>query len=96
MRHTRRQGWGRVLASVATAMLTATLSAPAAPAQEAKAKKAATPAAQSPKAGAGEKVCRYTFPSGEKRAWICKKEEPCCAWDEINYVKCGSVAFKCL
>lgn len=49
-----------------------------------------------PKAGAGEKVCRHTHPSGEKKAWVCKKEEPCCAWDEINYVKCGSVTFKCL
>jgi hypothetical protein len=49
-----------------------------------------------PKAGPGEKVCRHTHPSGEKKAWVCKKEEPCCAWDEINYVKCGSVTFKCL
>jgi len=48
------------------------------------------------KAGKGEKVCRYTFPSGEKRAWVCKKEEPCCAWDLINYVKCGSTITKCL
>ena len=48
------------------------------------------------KAGKGEKVCRHTFPSGEKRAWVCKKEEPCCAWDLINYVKCGSTITKCL
>jgi hypothetical protein len=54
-------------------------------------------AAQStPKVGPGEKVCRYTFPTGEKRAWVCKKEEPCCAWDAINYVKCGSTVFNCL
>ena len=54
-------------------------------------------AAQSlPKAGLGEKVCRYTFPSGEKRAWVCKKEEPCCAWDAITYVKCGSTVFNYL
>jgi hypothetical protein len=55
-----------------------------------------TKAAATPKAGAGEKVCRHTHPTGVKKAWVCKKEEPCCAWDEINYVKCGSVTFKCL
>lgn len=56
------------------------------------------PKAKAPvvKAGKGEKVCRYTFPTGEKRAWVCKKEEPCCAWDAINYVKCGSTITKCL
>jgi hypothetical protein len=48
------------------------------------------------KAGKGEKVCRYRFPSGEARAWVCKKEEPCCAWDAINYVKCGSTITGCL
>ena len=49
-----------------------------------------------PKAGKGEKVCRHKFPSGEAKAWVCKSEEPCCAWDEIKYVKCGSTTFKCL
>lgn len=49
-----------------------------------------------PKAGKGEKVCRYKFPTGEKRAWVCKKEEPCCAWDAINYTKCGSTITGCL
>ena len=53
-------------------------------------------AAVGPKAGAGEKVCRHKFPDGTPRAWVCKKEEPCCAWDEIKYVKCGSTVFKCL
>ncbi len=67
-------------------------------AQDAKPKaKAKAAAAQSaPKAGKGEKVCRYTFPTGEKRAWVCKKEEPCCAWDAITYVKCGSTITGCL
>ena len=56
------------------------------------------PKAKAPivKAGKGEKVCRHTFPSGEKRTWVCKQEEPCCAWDLINYVKCGSTITKCL
>lgn len=49
-----------------------------------------------PKAGKGEKVCRYKFPTGEKRAWVCKKEEPCCAWDAITYTKCGSTITGCL
>ena len=48
------------------------------------------------KAGAGEKVCRYKFPTGEQRAWVCKKEQPCCAWDAITYVKCGSTITGCL
>jgi hypothetical protein len=56
-----------------------------------KAKKATTV-----KAGKGEKVCRHTHPSGQKRVWVCKKEEPCCAWDLINYVKCGSTITGCL
>ncbi|MGL4396821.1 MAG: hypothetical protein ACRCS9_09800, partial [Hyphomicrobium sp.] len=62
-------------------------------AEKAPAKSTAWPAAQ---AGKGEKVCRYKFPTGEKRAWVCKKEEPCCAWDAINYVKCGSTITGCL
>jgi hypothetical protein len=49
-----------------------------------------------PKAGKGEKVCRHTHPSGQKRVWVCKKAEPCCAWDLINYVKCGSTVTGCL
>lgn len=49
-----------------------------------------------PKAGKDEKVCRYKFPSGERRVWVCKKAEPCCAWDAIKYVKCGSTITGCL
>ena len=65
-------------------------------AQEAAKKKSSPAAVSLPKAGPGEKVCRHKFPSGEARAWVCKSEEPCCAWDEISYVKCGSTVFKCL
>jgi hypothetical protein len=57
---------------------------------------AKAPAAQSVKAGKDEKVCRYRFPSGELRTWVCKKEQPCCAWDAISYVKCGSTITGCL
>ena len=51
--------------------------------------------AKSLKAGKDEKVCNYRFPSGEKRQWVCKKVEPCCAWDAISYVKCGSTITGC-
>lgn len=78
---------------VLTAALALAVTAPATFAQDAKA-----PARKSalPKAGPGEKVCRHKFPNGEQRAWVCKKEEPCCAWDAISYVKCGSTITKCL
>ena len=49
-----------------------------------------------PKAGKDEKVCSYRFSSGELRRWVCKKELPCCAWDAISYVKCGSTITRCL
>ena len=58
-----------------------------------------TPAtkAASVKAGKGEKVCRIKMKySGEIKTFVCKKEEPCCAWHEINYVKCGSTVTGCL
>jgi hypothetical protein len=71
--------------------------APAAPhAQQAPAKKAASKAPKV-KAGKGEKVCRVTLKyTGEKRAWVCRREQPCCVWHEINYVKCGSTITGCL
>lgn len=53
--------------------------------------------ASSVKAGKDEKVCRVKMiPGGEVKTWVCKKEEPCCVWHEINYVKCGSTITKCL
>jgi len=54
-------------------------------------------AAASVKAGPGEKVCRIKMKySGETKSFVCKKDEPCCAWHEINYVKCGSTITGCL
>jgi len=54
-------------------------------------------AAATPKAGKGEKVCRVKLKySGELKTWVCKTEEPCCVWHEINYVKCGSTITGCL
>ena len=74
-------------ASVGLALLVAP---PALEAQQSKAP------AKVVKAGKGEKVCTYKFPDGEKRQWVCKTEEPCCAWDAIKYVKCGSTITNCL
>jgi hypothetical protein len=49
------------------------------------------------KAGKGEKVCRVKLQyTGEVRTWVCRKEQPCCVWHEINYVKCGSTITGCL
>ena len=49
------------------------------------------------KASKGEKMCRVKMKfSGETKSWTCKKEEPCCVWHEINYVKCGSTITGCL
>ena len=73
--------------------LAVTLSAVPAGAQE---KQGKTAKSTAPKAGKDEKVCNYRFPSGERRQWVCKKVEPCCAWDAINYVKCGSTITGCL
>jgi hypothetical protein len=63
-------------------------------AQDAKAP--AKAASALPKVGKDQKVCKYKFPGGETRVWTCKKEEPCCAWDAISYVKCGSTITGCL
>ena len=50
-----------------------------------------------PKVGQGEKVCRTKFKyTGVVKTWVCKKEELCCVWHEINYVKCGSTITGCL
>jgi hypothetical protein len=58
------------------------------------------PAAKQPvvvKAGKGQRVCRVRLKyTGELRTWVCKREEPCCVWHEISYVKCGSTIFGCL
>ena len=87
----------RFIAPIAIAVALAfTPAAGIALAQDAKAPAKAAAKSSDPKAGPGEKVCRYKFPTGERRAWVCKKEEPCCAWDLINYVKCGSTIAKCL
>ena len=62
-------------------------------AQERPAAKRAAPVT----AGKGQRVCRVRLKyTGEVKTWVCKREEPCCVWHEINYVKCGSTIFGCL
>jgi hypothetical protein len=61
------------------------------------AQQSAAKKAQTVKAGPGEKVCRVKLQyTGEVRTWVCKKEQPCCVWHEINYVKCGTTFTGCL
>jgi hypothetical protein len=67
--------------------------APAKVQSQSKAKKAI---ASKSKTEPGMKTCNYKFPDGERRTWNCRKEEPCCAWDQIKYVKCGSTVTNCL
>lgn len=83
----------RIIAALA---LSAAMLAPTALlAQDAQPK--AKPAASAPKIGKNQKVCSHKFPGATKvTTWVCDKEQPCCAWDAINYVKCGSTITKCL
>jgi hypothetical protein len=80
----------RLLVAISLAV---SLSAAPAAAQQKEKGKAGT--SSTLKAGKDEKVCNYRFPSGERRQWVCKKVEPCCAWDAISYVKCGSTITGC-
>ena len=85
----------RLLATLALAasLAVALIAPPLALAQDAK---PTAKAASTPKAGKNQKVCRHKFPDGKLTTWVCDKEQPCCAWDEIRYVKCGSTITKCL
>lgn len=80
---------------LAAATLAVSLFAPvSAFAQDAKALSAK--AAAAPKVGKDQKVCRHKFPDGKSTTWVCDKAQPCCAWDEIRYTKCGSTITRCL
>lgn len=90
-----QSGWMAMAAAVAMGL--AIVAAPSDPslAQQSTVKTAA--AAATVKAGKGEKVCRVKLKyTGEVKTWVCKSEEPCCVWHEINYVKCGSTITGCL
>lgn len=84
----------RLLAALA---LAATLIAPTITlAQDAKSQPKKATKAATPKVGKDQKVCRHRFPDGKSTTWVCQKEQPCCAWDEIRYVKCGNTITRCL
>jgi hypothetical protein len=86
-------GMLRLALAVALGSAAATLVPVDGLAQQSPAKKTA----MTVKPGKGEKVCRVKLQyTGEVRTWVCKKEEPCCVWHEINYVKCGSTITGCL
>jgi hypothetical protein len=85
----------RIIVAITLALALAfALTAPAALMAQDGAKKAK--AASAPKVGKNQKVCRYRFPDGERRTWVCEKDQPCCAWDAIKYVKCGNTITRCL
>lgn len=84
----------RLMAVLALAVSTAL--APTALMAQSSAPKTQKTATPKLKVGKDEKVCSYRFSSGELRRWVCKKELPCCAWDAISYVKCGSTITGCL
>jgi hypothetical protein len=65
-------------------------------AQETTAPPAKSVKAAGPKVSKDQKLCRYRFPTGKQETWVCQKDQPCCAWDAINYVKCGSTITGCL
>ena len=89
-----QRGRMAALAAMAMALALCAGGSGVAQAQQSSVKTAATAA---PKAGKGEKVCRVKLKySGEVKTWVCKSEEPCCVWHEINYVKCGSTITGCL
>jgi len=81
-----------VAALVATAIPTATVAVAA----DGEARSMSTWPKPTRKVKSGEKLCRYKFPTGERAVWVCDKQVPCCAWDAINYVKCGTTFSGCL
>jgi hypothetical protein len=86
-----------MIRSIATLALAASLLAPAlALAQDTKAPAKQATKAATPKVGKDQKVCRHRFPDGKRTTWVCQKDQPCCAWDEIRYVKCGNTITRCL
>lgn len=89
----------RATLAVLACLLSTAIAVPVVYAQQSdapKASKAKKAVASKVKAAPGMKTCNYRFPDGERRTWTCRKEEPCCAWDAIKYVKCGSTVTNCL
>jgi len=42
------------------------------------------------------KICKHKTASGKIKTWRCRKDQPCCAAEMINYYTCGSKLLGCL
>ncbi len=51
--------------------------------------------AQSSKSS-GYKTCKHKTSSGKIKTWRCRKDQPCCSAEYINYYTCGSKLLGCL
>jgi hypothetical protein len=44
----------------------------------------------------GTKICKHKTQSGKVKTWRCRKDQPCCSAEWINYYTCGSKLLGCL
>lgn len=42
------------------------------------------------------KICRHKTSSGKIKTWRCRKDQPCCSAEWMNYYTCGSKLLGCL
>lgn len=42
------------------------------------------------------KVCKHKTQSGKIKTWRCRKDQPCCSAEWLNYYTCGSKLLGCL
>jgi len=42
------------------------------------------------------KVCKHKTSSGKTKTWRCRKDQPCCSAEWIDYYTCGSKLLGCL
>lgn len=55
-----------------------------------------TPASLAKSAKVATKVCKHKTASGKIKTWRCRKDQPCCVAEMINYYTCGSKLLGCL
>ena len=44
----------------------------------------------------GYKICRHKKSNGKIKTWRCRKDQPCCSAEWMNYYTCGSKLLGCL
>jgi hypothetical protein len=44
----------------------------------------------------GYKTCRHRKSNGKTKTWRCRKDQPCCSAEWMNYYTCGSKLLGCL